>query len=76
MKRNQILLMIAVLALSLGACRKKDLYEPIDTSPKPAALLEGEIIKQNPNQRSGLDTQRLCGSKKQFRFNHPAGYRN
>lgn len=45
MKRNQILLMIAVLALILGACRKKDLYEPIDTSPKPASLLEGDILE-------------------------------
>lgn len=45
MKRNQFIIWVTLLALSLGACRKKDLYEPIDNSPKPATVLEGEILE-------------------------------
>lgn len=45
MKPNQIIIWFTLLALSLGACRKKDLYEPIDNSPKPATVLEGDILE-------------------------------
>jgi hypothetical protein len=45
MKTQKIILFITLLALSFTACRKKELYEPIDTSQKPATILEGEILE-------------------------------
>lgn len=45
MKTQKIILFVSLLVFSFTACRKKELYEPIDTSPKPASVLEGEILE-------------------------------
>lgn len=45
MKTKNIILYLSFLVLVFNACRKKELFEPIDTSAKPASVLEGEILE-------------------------------